>query len=680
MPLKSFAHGEWVTGQNISPLHNAVTGEVACELSSGGLDYAGMLDYARNVGGPALRRLTFHQRALMLKALAKHLLEHKEELYQLSQATGATRTDSWIDIEGGIGTLFTYSGKGRRELPNHSIFLEGPAEILSREGTFIGQHICSPLEGVAVHINAFNFPCWGMLEKLAPTLLAGVPAIVKPASQTAYLTERMFQKMIDSEIFPPGSLQLICGSTGDLLDRLNYQDVVTFTGSASTGLMLKQHPNIIKQSVRFTMEADSLNCSILGRDAIPGSKEFDLYVRELAREMTVKAGQKCTAIRRAVVPRQHSEAVVEALQARLNRTVVGDPTVEGVTMGPLASLDQRIEVRERIAALGEFAETVIDGDADAHYVGVDADKGAVLAPTVLLCDQPLQHSGVHDIEAFGPVSTLMPYDDDEEAVALAAMGQGSLVASVFSNDAEISRKIVLGAAPHHGRILLGNRDCAKESTGHGSPLPGLVHGGPGRAGGGEEMGGIRGVLHYMQRTALQGSPDLLSQVTGQWLPGAKRREDDVHPFRKTFETLEIGDSLLTDKRRITLEDIEHFADFSGDRFYAHMDEDAARANPFFDGRVAHGYFLVSAAAGLFVDPAPGPVLANYGLDNLRFFQPVYPGDELQVAFTCKQKTARETEDYGEVRWDTTLTNQNGEVVAQYDVLTLVAKDEAQTTQ
>ena len=673
MRLESYAQGQWLQSQGPAAiLHNAINGNVVAEISSQGLDFAGMLDYARSQGGPALRQLSFHQRALKLKTLAQYLLERKDEFYTLSAATGATRTDSWIDIEGGIGTFFTYSGKGRRELPNERFFIDGAPEPLSRHGSFIGQHICVPLEGAAVHINAFNFPCWGMLEKLAPTLLAGVPAIVKPASQTAYLTELMFRRMIESGIFPEGSLQLICGSVGDLFDHLTCQDVVTFTGSASTGLKLKQHSAVVNNAVRFTMEADSLNCSILGPDVEPGSPEFDLYIKEIVREMTVKAGQKCTAIRRALVPRQRVDAVIEALKQRLAKVVVGDPAQESVTMGALASLDQRAEVRERVAQLQSVSERVYGDSEQVDAVGADAERGAFLGPQLLHCAEPLRHSLVHEVEAFGPVSTLMAYDSLDEAIELANRGQGSLVGSLFTYDDTVARDTVLGTAPYHGRMLVINRDCAKESTGHGSPLPGLVHGGPGRAGGGEEMGGIRGVLHYMQRTALQGSPSTLTQVIGKWLPGAARREDSVHPFRKHFEELDIGDTLTTASRTVTLEDIEHFAHFTGDTFYAHMDEQAAKANPFFDGRVAHGYFIVSAAAGLFVDPDPGPVLANYGMDNLRFMQPVYPGDTLKVTLTCKQKTARETENYGEVRWDATVTNQDDKVVAQYDVLTLVA--------
>jgi oxepin-CoA hydrolase/3-oxo-5,6-dehydrosuberyl-CoA semialdehyde dehydrogenase len=676
MRLQSFALERWHTARTDGAVvRNAITGDPVAEVSSDGLDFGAMLDHGRGVGGPALRRMTFHQRALMLKALGQALLERKEELYALSRATGATRTDSWIDIEGGIGTLFAYSSRGRRELPNATFLLDGDPEVLSKAGSFVGQHLCVPLEGVAVHINAFNFPCWGMLEKLSTSLLAGVASIVKPASQTAYLTELMFRRMIESGVLPEGAVQLVCGSAGDLFEHLTGQDVVTFTGSAATGRKLKQHPSVIEHAVRFTMEADSLNASILGPDAQPGTDEFDLFVKEVAREMTVKAGQKCTAIRRAFVPASLIDAVGDALATRLSRVVIGDPGDATVTMGALASLDQRAEVRLRIAELAGAARIVHGDPQDVTVVGADARRGAFLSPVLLRCDDPHAHDIVHDVEAFGPVSTLMPYATTGDAIALAKRGKGSLVASIFTRDDAFARDVVLGVAAHHGRLLVVNRDCAKESTGHGSPLPGLVHGGPGRAGGGEELGGVRDVLHYLQRTAVQGSPATLTAVGGRWLPGAPRTAG-IHPFRKTLDELEIGDAVLTAARTITLDDIEHFAHFTGDRFYAHMDEAAAKANPLFGGRVAHGYFIVSVAAGLFVDPDPGPVLANYGVDHLRFMTPVKPGDTLQCALTCTQKTPRETEPYGEVRWDCTVTNQEGKVVAQYDVLTLVAKKAA----
>lgn len=673
MKLQSYAEGAWFApAAEGKPLAHAVTGATVATISSEGLEPAAMLEHARRVGGPALRKLTFHDRALRLKALALYLLERKERYYELSTATGATRSDSWIDIEGGIGTLFAYSGRGRREMPDDVVYLDGPAEPLSKEGNFVGQHVCVPLQGAAVHINAFNFPCWGMLEKLAPTLLAGVPAIVKPASSTAYLTELMFRDMIASETFPPGSLQLICGSTGDLLDHLDCQDAVAFTGSAATGLALSQTPAIVKNSVRFGMEADSLNCSILGPDANPESPEFQRFVAEVAREMTVKAGQKCTAIRRAIVPREWSGDVLEALRARLAKVAVGNPAHEDVRMGALASTGQRQEVRDRVAELQTSAELVAGDPEHFDLVDADPERGAFLPPLLLYCNDPHTQSAVHDVEAFGPVSTVMPYDALDDAVALANRGEGSLVGSLFTADREVAREVVLGAASHHGRLLIVDAECAAESTGHGSPLPNLVHGGPGRAGGSEELGGLRGVMHYMQRTALQGSPTMLGHVGQRHIRGGQTRKPDEHVFRLAFDELQLGDTVVAGPRTITLEDIEQFAELTGDRFYAHMDESAAAANPFFDGRVAHGYFLISAAAGLFVDPAPGPVLANYGLDDLRFAEPVYPGDELTVHFTCKQKTARAGKDYGEVRWAVDVRNQDDVSVAAYDILTMVA--------
>lgn len=674
MNVQSYALGKWFTGAGGQTVCNAITGEPVAAVSSCGLDFAAMINYGRRVGGPALRGFTFHERALKLKALAQYLLERKGSYYALSTATGATRSDSWIDIEGGIGTLFTYSSKGRRELPNEKFLVDGAPELLSKQGGFAGVHICTPIEGVAVHINAFNFPCWGMLEKISVTLLAGVPAIVKPATQTCYLAERMFRDIIDSGLFPEGSLQLICGSVGDLFDHLGPQDAVTFTGSATTGRSLRQHPAVQRNSVRFTMEADSLNFSLLGLDAAAGTPEFDLYVKEVVREMTVKAGQKCTAIRRAIVPRAVMLAVISALRERLAKVVVGDPVIDGVTMGPLASLAQRDEVRTRVRDLCSGAEMVYGALEAVNVAGADANNGAFLSPILLLCHSPRSQPEVHRIEAFGPVCTLMPYDSVEDAIELIRMGEGSLVGSLFTYDNDFARDLVLGVACYQGRLLVVNRDCARESTGHGSPLPSLVHGGPGRAGGGEEMGGVRGVMHYMQRTALQGSPETLTRICNRWINGSKRR-NEIHPFRKSLEQLEIGDSVTAGPRTVTLEDIEHFADFTGDRFYAHMDEEAARSNPFFGARVAHGYFIVSLAAGLFVDPAPGPVLANYGIDNLRFLAPVFPGDALTVTLTCKQKSPRVSENYGEVRWDAAITNQEDKLVAQYDVLTMVQKCE-----
>ncbi|WP_018238102.1 phenylacetic acid degradation bifunctional protein PaaZ [Ensifer sp. BR816] len=672
--LESHVYGSWVPGSGEgATLLDASTGAPVALIDSTGIDFSAALAYGREKAGPALRRMSFHERAALLKALAQALMDRKEEFYALSSATGATRTDSWIDIEGGIGTLFAYSSKGRRELPNTRVLVEGDVEPLSRDGTFSARHILSPLEGVAVHINAFNFPVWGMLEKLAPTLLAGMPAIVKPASQTAYLTELVVRRMLETGLLPEGAVQLVCGSIGDLLDHVDGQDVVTFTGSASTGRKLWTHPAIVENSIRFTMEADSLNASLLGRDAAPGTEEFELFVKEVAREMTAKAGQKCTAIRRVLAPRAYCDAVVAALGERLAKTALGNAADENVRMGPLASLGQREEVRARIRDLAADAEVVAGDPDNPRLVSGDARVGAFLNPVLLYCDAPLKAKAVHDVEAFGPVSTVMPYDTAEEALELARRGKGSLVSSVFTNDPAFAEAVVLGMAPFHGRVLIGNRTTAKSSTGHGSPLPGLVHGGPGRAGGGEELGGIRGVKHYMQRTAVQASPTMLATVTGRWVADAEVRSDHEHPFRKSLAELRIGDQLMTGARTVTLEDIEHFAHFTGDTFYAHMDEEAARANPFFEGRVAHGYLIVSLAAGLFVDPAPGPVLANYGVDNLRFLTPAYPGDSLQVQLTCKEINPRIGADYGEVRWDCRVSNQNGAVVAQYDVLTMVAK-------
>ncbi|RIK87130.1 MAG: phenylacetic acid degradation bifunctional protein PaaZ [Hyphomicrobiales bacterium] len=672
--LASYVCGEWREGRGEgTPLLDASTGRPVALIDSAGIDFSAALAYGRDKAGPALRRLSFHQRAAMLKALAQALAEHKEEFYALSTATGATRADSWIDIDGGFGTLLSYASKGRRELPNTRVLIDGEVEPLSKDSSFSGQHILSPLQGVAVHINAFNFPCWGMLEKLAPTLLAGMPAIVKPASQTAYLTEQVVRRMVESGVLPEGAVQLVCGSLGDLLDHVDGQDVVTFTGSAATGRMLKAHPAILANSVRFTMEADSLNAATLGLDAGPGTPEFDLFVKEVAREMTAKAGQKCTAIRRVIAPRRHAQALVEALRERLGKVALGNPADEAVTMGPLASLAQREEVRARIGELAAEAEIVAGDPAEPRLVSGDAKAGAFVGPVLLYCERPERAGAVHDVEAFGPVSTVMPYDEAEEAVALARRGRGSLVASVFTDDPAFAQEVVLGLAPFHGRVMIGNRASARSATGHGSPLPVLVHGGPGRAGGGEELGGLRGLSHYMQRTAVQGAPTLLSAVTGRWLEGAAVRDDGVHPFRKSLAELKVGDRLVTASRTVTLEDVEHFAGFTGDTFYAHMDEEAARANPFFDGRVAHGYLIVSFAAGLFVDPAPGPVLANYGIDNLRFLTPVYPGDTLQVQLTCKEINPRSGAEHGEVRWDCRVTNQTGAAVAQYDVLTMVAK-------
>jgi oxepin-CoA hydrolase / 3-oxo-5,6-dehydrosuberyl-CoA semialdehyde dehydrogenase len=673
MQLQSFVAGCWQAGAGPGvSLKDATTGEVIAEASAAGIEGRAILEHARSVGGPALRRLTFHQRAALLKELAKHLSEHKEELYALSFATGATRGDSWIDIDGGLGTLFVYASKGMRELPDGHLYVEGAAESLSKTGGFLGQHVCVPLEGAAIHINAFNFPVWGMLEKLGPALLAGVPAVVKPAIATCYLTERVFRRIVESGILPDGAVQLLCGSIGDLLEHVTCQDVVSFTGSGTTAQKLRLHPAIVDNSVRLIAETDSLNSSILGPDARGGTPELDLFVREVVREMTVKAGQKCTAIRKAIVPQAQRGEVLDALRAALARVVVGNPRLEQVGMGPVASLAQRREVLERLAKLKGETEVLYGGGAPANLVEADAERGAFVSPTLLYCRDSSKAQAVHSVEAFGPVCTVLPYRDLDEAIALARRGSGSLVGSVFTADDSVGARLVVGLAPLHGRVLVVNRHCAKESTGHGSPLPHLIHGGPGRAGGGEEMGGIRGVLHYMQRTAVQGTPDLIAAVTGRYVRGARELSPTVHPFRKTFHELAIGDTFRSGERTVTLEDIEAFADLSGDHFYAHMDEEAARRNPIFGGRVAHGYFLVSAAAGLFVEPAYGPVLANYGIDGLRFMKPVKPGDRIKVRLTCKEKSLRADKGYGEVRWDAEITNQEGAIVASYDVLTMVS--------
>jgi oxepin-CoA hydrolase/3-oxo-5,6-dehydrosuberyl-CoA semialdehyde dehydrogenase len=669
--LRSYVNGTWFSAADEgAPLADAVTGEEVARVSSRGVDFAAALEHGRSVGGPALRELTFHQRAALLKATGSMLREHRDELYALSARTGATLGDSKFDVDGGIGAVLSYASKAKRELPADTILLDGDVEPLSKGGTFLGQHILTSRRGVAVQINAFNFPIWGPLEKLAPAFLAGVPSLIKPASQTVYLTARMVELIIESELLPEGAVQFVAGSAGDLLDHLTEQDLLSFTGSASTAAKLRTHPNVVARAVRFNAEADSLNCSVLGPDAVAGTPEFDLFVKQVVAEMTVKAGQKCTAIRRALVPAALIGEVEAAIAARLAKVTVGNPANPDVRMGALASLEQREEVRRSLKALSASGRIVFGDPERVEVVDADAERGAFLSPILLRCDDP-HESAPHEVEAFGPVSTLLPYRSTDEVIGLAARGQGSLVGSVVTADSDFARDVVLGVAPWHGRLLVLDRDDAAESTGHGSPLPALVHGGPGRAGGGEEMGGMRGVTHHMQRTAVQGGPAMLTKITGRWMPGAPRSEG-VHPFRKHLTELRVGDSVVAGPRQVTLDDIEHFAEFTGDTFYAHMDEAAAAANPFFDGRVAHGYLIVSFAAGLFVDPAPGPVLANYGLEGLRFLTPVYPGDELTITLTCKQISPREG-DYGEVRWDADVTKQDGSSVAKYDVLTLVAK-------
>ncbi|MFN4234976.1 MAG: phenylacetic acid degradation bifunctional protein PaaZ [Bacteroidia bacterium] len=675
--LHNYALGKWIAGEGDGQiLYNAITGEAIASASSKGLDFGAMCDYARKVGGPKLRKMTFHERGRMLKALALHLLSKKEEFYKISWATGATRADSWVDIEGGIGNLFSYASL-RRQFPDEPYCVEGDVAKLSKNGTFIGHHICVPKEGVAIHINAFNFPVWGMLEKVAVNWLAGVPAIVKPATLTSYLTEAVAKEIIASGILPEGALQLICGSASGILDHVINQDVVTFTGSAHTGKMLKSHPRIIEESVPFNMEADSLNACILGQDVKVGSPEFDIFIKEVQREMTTKAGQKCTAVRRILVPENMVEDVQIALGKRLASTVIGDPNVEGVRMGALAGKSQVEEVKEKVLQLSK-TQKIVFGDLENFAVtGADKNKGAFMSPILFLNENPFVNTDCHNIEAFGPVSTIIPYKTTEEAIELTKLGKGSLVSSIVTADDNIAREYVLGAACMHGRILILNNDCAKESTGHGSPMPMLVHGGPGRAGGGEEMGGKRGVFHYLQRTAIQGSPTTLTKVTNQYQYGAKYIEKDKHPFQYYFEELEIGQTLITAKHTVSEADIVNFANVSGDNFYAHMDATSLEGT-IFTGRVAHGYFILSKAAGLFVDAKKGPVLLNYGLDECRFTKPVYPGMTIGVRFTCKEKINQEKKSdddiaKGIVKWLVDVYDETGETVAIATILTMVKK-------
>ena len=675
--LQSFIAGHWIGQQGAQLLRSAVNGRPVAQTHAEALDFGEAVAYARGTGLPALMAMDFQQRAERLKALAKYLGEHKEELYAISAHSGATRADSWIDIEGGFGTLFAYAGMAGNELPSGNVVHEGPVIPLSKKGGFAGTHILVPRGGLAVHINAFNFPIWGLLEKFAPAFLAGMPCIGKPATATSYLTEAAVRLMHRSGLLPAGSLQLVIGGTGDLLDRLQGQDVVTFTGSADTAAKLRVHPNLIRHSVPFNAEADSLNCAILAPDVTPDDVEFELFIKEVAREMTVKAGQKCTAIRRAMVPRQHLDAVASKLKARLAKMVAGDPSREDVRMGPLASHAQQADVAERVAMLLGSTELVYGARDGFAPVGEGVAQGAFFAPTLLLSRNPLTDDAVHDIEAFGPVSTLMAYDGIDEALALAARGRGSLVATLVTRDPKIAARAIPVAAAWHGRLLVLDAEAAAESTGHGSPLPQLKHGGPGRAGGGEELGGMRAVKHYLQRAAVQGSPTMLAAVTGEHVRGATVRESELHPFRRYFEELQIGDSLLTHRRTVTEADIVGFGGLSGDFFYMHFDEIAARESSF-GKRIAHGYFMLSAAAGLFVSPAPGPVLANYGLDTLRFIKPVGIGDTIRARLTCKRKTDRNKKDpkgvgQGVVAWDVEVTNQDGDLVAAYDILTLVAK-------
>ena len=677
MILKNYALGQWTAGEGKGQsLFNAITGDKIAETSSNGLDFGEMMKYARSVGGPTLRKMTFHERGRMLKALALHLLSIKNKFYSSSAQSGATQLDSWIDIEGGIGNLFTYASL-RKQFPDETYYVDGEHAPLSKGGSFIGQHICVPKQGVAIHINAFNFPIWGMLEKIAVNLLAGVPAIVKPATVTCYVTELMVKEIVDSKILPEGSLQLICGSARGILESVTSQDVVTFTGSASTGRMLKSHKNILNESVPFNMEADSLNCCVLGEDVNPGSIEFDLFIKEVQREMTVKAGQKCTAIRRVIVPSNKIEDVQIALGKRLAKTTIGDPSAEGVRMGSLAGLEQREEVKDKILQLSKSQEIIFGNLSNFEVVGADKEKGAFLPPILFLNNDPFNKIDCHNLEAFGPVSTLMPYKGIDEAIELANMGKGSLVCSIVTADDAIAKEFVMGAAANHGRILILNADCAKESTGHGSPMPLLTHGGPGRAGGGEEMGGKRGVMHYLQRTAVQGHPTSITKVTNVFQYGAAQIEKNIHVFRKHFEELEIGETVFTHKRTITEADIISFANISWDHFYAHTDVTSLDGT-IFEERVAHGYFILSAAAGLFVDAKKGPVLLNYGLEECRFVKPVYAGATIGVRFTVKQKVNQEKRSEEEVskgivKFLVDVFDQTGETVAIATILTMVKK-------
>jgi len=668
--LQSYVQDAWWSpAEDVAGVEvlDASTGEPVARVSSEGLDLGAALDHARTVGQKSLGELTFHQRAVLLKQLALVLTERKQELYELSYKTGATKIDSWVDIDGGIGVLFTYSGKGRRELPNAKVQLDGPLEVLAKDGSFLGRHIRTTLPGVAVQINAFNFPVWGSLEKFAPAFLAGMPSVIKPATPGAYLAEHMVRIMVESGLLPAGAVQLVSGSIRDVFEHAKLGDVVSFTGSASTADALRKHEAVQTGGVIFGAETDSINASVLGPDAVSGTPEFDAYVRQLVNEMTTKAGQKCTAIRRAIVPVGSVNDVIEAVRARIDeKVVVGDPRTEGVTMGALASAEQREEVLRQVVKL------VADGGEAVIGAGQGLEEGGAFLRPILLRFDDANAERVHDTEAFGPVSSVIGYDTPEQAAELVVRGGGSLVTSVASADPAFVSTLTLRTASANGRMLLLDRDNARTSTGHGSPLPMLVHGGPGRAGGGEELGGVRSVFHYMQRTAIQGSPEMLTAVTGVWHTGAATR-DDVHPFQKSLEDLRIGDQVVSEAREITLEDISHFAEFTGDTFYAHTNEEAAAANPFFPGRVAHGYLLLSFAAGLFVWPDVGPVLANYGLENLRFITPVSPGDKVRVTLTAKQIIPRETDEYGEVHWDAVLKNQNDEIVAAYDVLTLVSK-------
>jgi oxepin-CoA hydrolase / 3-oxo-5,6-dehydrosuberyl-CoA semialdehyde dehydrogenase len=685
--LENYITGNWITADGDGQLlYNAVTAEPFATASTKGLDFKSITDYARTVGNPALRKMTFHQRGNMLKALALHLRNHLPKFYDISYKTGATKADSWVDIEGGIGNLFANASL-RRKFPDDVICVDGESHNFGKNNTFMGTHILSPKEGVAIHINAFNFPVWGMLEKIAVNLLAGMPAIVKPATVTCYLTEAVVKEIIASKILPEGGLQLICGSAGDLLNHVTSQDVITFTGSASTGLLLKQNKCILENNVPFNMEADSLNCIVLGEDVNPGTAEWDIFVKEVRKEMTLKAGQRCTGIRRIFVPESKMEDMWKAIGTALSQTVIGNPLNATVRMGSLAGETQRREVKEQVQKLLASSQIVYGSMDSVEVIDADANKGAFISPVLLMNNTPFAATAAHDVEAFGPVSTIMPYKNTDEAIALSKLGKGSLVSTIVTADYKEARQYVIGAATHHGRILVLNEECAKENTGHGSPLPLLVHGGPGRAGGGEEMGGIRGVKHYLQRTAIQGSPTTLTEVTQVYQPNAKGKTGDKHPFKKYFEELAIGEQIITEKRTITSKDIDKFADLSGDHFYAHI-KTTDFTGTMFEQQVAHGYFIMSIAAGLFVDSYDkNPVLLNYGIDELRFTKPVYPGSEIHIRFTCKEKLPNDKRiiekpedfkrgddiDKGIVKWLVEMIDETGEVTGVATILTMVAR-------
>ena len=676
--LQNYISDKWIEGDGDGQLlYNAVTGETIASATTKGLNFASVLEYGRSKGTAALSKMTFHERGRMLRALATHLRNHLEKFYTISYRTGATKADSWIDIEGGIGNLFAYASL-RRKFPDETFCLDGESHNLGKANTFMAHHLLVPKTGVAVHINAFNFPVWGMLEKIAVNMLAGMAAVVKPATVTSYLTEAVVKEIIASGILPNGALQLICGSAGDMLDHVQPQDVVTFTGSASTGLLLKSNKNILENNVPFNMEADSLNCIVLGEDVTPSMPEWDIFIKEVRKEMTVKAGQKCTAIRRIFVPANKIEDAHTALGKALAQTAIGNPLNEKVRMGSLAGQSQREEVKTQIQKLLASSQIIYGSPDSVEVIDADADKGAFMSPLLLLNENPLHSKEVHEVEAFGTLIKLMTYSNIDEAIELSRMGRGSLCSSIVTADKLIAKKYVLGAATHHGRILVLNSDCAKESTGHGSPLPLLVHGGPGRAGGGEEMGGMRGVKHYMQRVALQGSPTMITAISNVYQPNAKGNISAIHPFRKYYDELNVGDQIITAKRTITANDINRFADLSGDHFYAHK-TDTDFNGTMFEQQVAHGYFVLSAAAGLFVDGSEkGPVLLNYGIDELRFTKPMYPGAEMYVRFTCKEKTPQdkreETDiDKGIVKWLVEILDGQDEIAGIGTILTMVAR-------